>query len=148
MAGCLPLDSIRQSTLECFYNQSCVNSLILQPDLSQPKALNASLSRFSLNATIGSMFDESLFVESWFDQSSFDQYFAACAPRFLTYSYKGRLNIIHMITIFIVAFGGLFIIWEIFTPIIVKLWSQINRKKQLDQPPTHLEQIGLNTGSF
>jgi hypothetical protein len=148
MAGCLPLDSMRQSTLECLYNQSCVDSLILQPDLSQPKALNASLSRFPLNATVGSMFDGSLFIESWFNTSNFSQYLAACAPRSITYSYQGRFNIIQLIIILIIAFGGLFIILEMITPILVKLCS---RKKQSGQSTIQLEQInieqiGQNTG--
>ncbi|CAF5044282.1 unnamed protein product, partial [Rotaria sp. Silwood1] len=88
MAGCIPLDAMRQSTLECLYNQSCINAISLQPKISQPKALNASLSRFPLNSTIGSIFDESLFIESWQNRSSFEKYYAACAPQSLSYNYK------------------------------------------------------------
>ncbi|CAF0779383.1 unnamed protein product [Rotaria sp. Silwood1] len=143
MAGCLPLESIRQSTLECLYNQSCVNSLILQPKLSSPKALNISLSRFPLTKTIGSMFDESLFVESWFNTSNFSQYFATCAPQSLSYSYKGRFHLVFMFTICIGAFGGLFIIWEVITPVLVKYWSRIKSKRQQNQSATQSKQTDI-----
>ncbi|CAF1482418.1 unnamed protein product [Rotaria sordida] len=88
MAGCIPLDSMRQSTLECLYNQSCVDAISFQPKIFRPKALNVSLSNFSLNSTIGSLFDGSLFVEIWKNQSSFENYFTACKSQSLSYSYE------------------------------------------------------------
>ena len=141
MAGCLPLDSIRQSTLECLYNQSCINILSLQPNISLPMPLQASLSKFPTNSTIGSMFDKSLFVESWEKISSFEDYFAVCAPRSLTYSYQGRFRLASIFTVCVSAFGGLVIMWELITPAVVKLWNAVQRKKQRRQPHIPSNQI-------
>jgi len=134
MAGCLPLDSMRQSTLECLYNQSCINSISLRPKLSQPKALNVSLSRFSFNSTIGSIFDESLFVESWKNESSFENYFAACAPRSLSYTYESRFHLGTILTISLSAFGGLIMAWQLITPAFVKIFKLIKKQKRTLAP--------------
>jgi len=130
MAGCLPFESIRQSTLECLYNQSCINILTLQPEISRPKALNASLSKFSLNATIGSIFDESLFIETWQNTSNFENFFAACKPRLLSYSYEDKFYLSSIFTLCISAFGGLVLACQLVTPGFLKVWNLIKRKKK------------------
>ncbi|CAF1354313.1 unnamed protein product [Rotaria sordida] len=139
MAGCMPLDSMRQSTLECLYNQSCIDAISLQPKIFRPKALNASLSTFPLNSTIGSLFDESLFVEIWKNQSSFENYFAACQPQSLSYSYERRFHLGKIITMSLYVFGGLVTAWELITPAIVIIWQRIKWKKQQSQRSTTAE---------
>ena len=143
MAGCLPMESIRQSTLECLYDESCVDVLSLQPNISRPKALKRSSSKFSPNSTIGSMFDESLFIESWNTTSSFEDYFLLCAPRSLTYTYEGRYHIAAIFTISISAFGGLVVLWDLVTPIIVKIFYLIKWKKRQKQPRILPNQITI-----
>ncbi|CAF0883127.1 unnamed protein product [Adineta ricciae] len=130
MAGCLPLESLRHSTLECLYDQSCVDILAIQPEIFHPKALQKSpSSKFSLETTIGMMFDKSLFVESWQPNTSFEDYFTTCSPRSLTYTYQGRSRLPAIITICVSAFGGLVIAWQMITPAIVHLWTLIKRKR-------------------
>ena len=146
MAGCIPLDSIRQSTLECLYNQSCINAISLQPKLSQPKPLNLSLSRFPLNSTIGSMFDEALFVESWQNTSSFENYYTVCAPQILSYSYQGRFHLGTILTLSLSGFGGLVIVWLLVTPAIVQTFTLIKRRKQQRKQPiidSEQQSVGL-----
>ncbi|CAF3750060.1 unnamed protein product [Rotaria sp. Silwood1] len=139
MAGCLPLEAIRQSTLECLYNQSCIDVLSLQPKLSRPRALNISLTRFPLNLTIGSLFDNYLFIESWENRSSFENYFAACAPRYLSYSYESQFYLGTIITMILNAFGGLVIALQLITPALVKIFKLIKWKKQRTEQTTTVE---------
>ncbi|CAF4888015.1 unnamed protein product [Rotaria sp. Silwood1] len=139
MAGCIPLDAMRQSTLECLYNQSCVDAISFQPKIFRPKALNVSLTAFPLNSTIGSLFDESLFVETWKNQSSFEKYYAACQPQSISYSYKSRFHFGTIITLSLNAFGGLVTVWELITPAIVIIWQRIQWKKQQRQQSTTAE---------
>ena len=139
MAGCTPLDSMRQSTLECLYNQTCINMISLQPKISQPNALNISLTRFLLNSTIGSIFDESLFVESWQNQSNYENYFSACTPQSLSYSYQGRFHLGTILTLSLSAFSGLVIVWKLITPIFVKTFHLIKWKKQQKKAPESSE---------
>lgn len=133
MAGCLPLDSIRQSTLECLYNQSCVDAIILKRLIRHPRALNRSLTRFPIYSTIDFMFTESLFVESWQNQSSFENYYNQCSPNILSYSYKKRLDIGTMVTLTLGAFSGLTIGWQLLTPLFIKIFRLC--KKQRQAPP-------------
>jgi hypothetical protein len=149
MAGCLPLESIRQSTLECLYKKSCIKILSFQRKTSRPKPLQKSLSKFPLNLTIGSMFDKSLFVESWKKTFSFDQYFTVCAPRSLTYSYQSRMHVATIFTICVSTFGGLVIGLQLITPAIVKIcylikWKKQQRKSAIPSEQTEIEQVILN----
>ena len=131
-AGCMPLESIRQSTLECFYSQFCINKLLSSSyysNISKPKALRLSQSKFSSNLTIGQMFDEYLFVESWQNTSNYEVYFNACAPRSLTYSYQGPTGLGSALLRCMDASGGVAIIWALLIPLIIKLcqfiqWNQ------------------------
>ncbi|CAF1148794.1 unnamed protein product [Rotaria sordida] len=139
MAGCLPLEAIRQSTLECLYNQSCIDVISLQPKVSRPRALNVSLTRFPLNLTIGSLFDNYLFIESWENRSSFENYFATCAPRYLSYSFESRFYLGTIITMSLNAFGGLVIALQLITPALVKIFKLIKWKKQRTEQTTTVE---------
>lgn len=140
MAGCLPLESIRQSTLECFYQQSCIDILSSYSTISRPKPLQSSLSKFPLNITIALLFDKYLFVESWRKNISFEKYFTACAPRSLTYSYQVQFHLPTIFTICVSAFGGLVIGWQLITPAMIKIWFFIKSRKQEKQDSIPAEQ--------
>lgn len=116
------MESLRQSTLECLYDQSCIDILALQPNISHPKPLPQSAA-FLVNATVGSMFSQSLFVESWQRNASFERYCELCAPQSLTYTKEGRFRLAAIVTTSISAFGGLVILWELITPAFVKISS-------------------------
>ncbi|CAF4038067.1 unnamed protein product, partial [Adineta steineri] len=70
VAGCLPIDGIRLSTLECFFDSKCIFSLTSIASTRTTtiwiaKPLNASApSNYSSNTLIGNLAD-SLFVEDW-----------------------------------------------------------------------------------
>ena len=127
MAGCTPLDSIRQSTLECFYNQSCIDQLSLKANKSEFLPLNRSSTRFSINKTIGELFDRWLFVESWVDSWSFENYYQACRPKSLSYPYERRFHWSWIIATTLSTFGGLVIAWQLIVPIFVRLHQRRKR---------------------
>ncbi|UJR12441.1 hypothetical protein I4U23_016617 [Adineta vaga] len=63
--GCTPSESFRVSTLECFYNQSCLD--LIQQYTSKTNSicsLSNTTSRFPTNRTIDELLRE-LFVEEW-----------------------------------------------------------------------------------
>ncbi|CAF4164958.1 unnamed protein product, partial [Adineta steineri] len=70
VAGCLPIDGIRLSTLECFFDSNCILNLTSIASTRTTtiwiaKPLNASTpSNYSSNTLIGSLVD-SLFMEDW-----------------------------------------------------------------------------------
>ena len=119
MVGCLPYTSLLQSTLECFYYQSCINQIqIFINEFSL--ILPFSSTHFHQNTTVGDLFDQ-LFIESWNEMNNFSDYFRACSPYLCTYSYDRRFNILYVIVTIISLFGGLRIILFYFAPFIVNI---------------------------
>ncbi|CAF1155414.1 unnamed protein product [Rotaria sordida] len=120
--GCVPQNALLQSTLECFYNQSCLDIVISLTDaLRTVSALNISnsFSRFSPTTTIGILFDN-LMVESWENSTDFAAYFQACAPKACSYSYLQRFFLTYMIATMASIFGGLSVALRITSPWFVK----------------------------
>ncbi|CAF2761494.1 unnamed protein product [Rotaria sp. Silwood2] len=120
--GCVPQNALLQSTLECFYNQSCLDIVIsLTGALRTVSALNISnpFSRFSPTTTIGVLFDN-IMIESWENSTDFATYFQTCAPKACSYSYVQRFFLIYMITTMASVFGGLSVVFRTMSPLFVK----------------------------
>ena len=111
--GCVPSSSILQSTLECFYDSSCLDTLAsLGIDTFHLRPLNVSVpSRFSINASIESVFKE-LFIEDLFSRSSFSNYFRTCAPMACSYTYSDQINIISTLATIISLLSGLIVVFH------------------------------------
>jgi hypothetical protein len=121
VSGCIPSFSLLQSTLECFYDSMCLNILeFLGIDTLSYPPLNISISsRFSVNTTIETMFNE-LFIEDWHNTSNFTGYFYACAPISCSYTYTERVNAIYMVTGIISLIGGLIMAFHLLAFFFVK----------------------------
>ena len=92
--GCLPLTSLRLSTLECFYNDSCIDkvkqALTLQ-DIPVTALDSTRSSRFSVNATLDLIIDQ-LMLEDWINDTDYSHYFGQCDVKQCTYSMTVRNN--------------------------------------------------------
>jgi hypothetical protein len=135
--GCLPVDGLRMSTLECFFSSSCISSILthleyytqqdgsLPTNFSQPSVLpfsiialnNSKTSRFPTNTTIGTLIDE-FFLEEYTNTTSYEDYVAGCAPTYCEYNYMTRNNILYVATSVLGLYGGLtvsfrFLIWNL-----------------------------------
>ncbi|CAF1065122.1 unnamed protein product [Adineta steineri] len=122
VAGCLPIDGTRLSTLECFFDSNCTLNLTSiastrNTTIWTPKLLNASiLSIYPSNTSVGSLAD-SLFMEDWGIKSNYSSYFASCAPYSCSYKYIDHNTILYIITTLLGLYGGLtvilrFIVWR------------------------------------
>lgn len=114
--------TILQSTLECFYNQSCVNMVMAYSNNRTTKsfvAMNASSSRYHQNETISSLFDE-MMLESWNDTIDYDAYFKICAPKSRTYTVIENFVIAYVITMLVSIFGGLNVTIRTLSPLVVQ----------------------------
>ncbi|CAF0949480.1 unnamed protein product [Adineta ricciae] len=122
--GCLPYNSLLQSTLQCFFNQSCIARIQeYLPALVFVSRLSAH-SRFQQNATVEHLLDQ-LFIESWNQINNFTAYFQSCSPHSCTYSYDQRFNILYVIVKLIGIFGGLKMVLKFSAPLIVKLIRRV-----------------------
>ncbi|CAF1509726.1 unnamed protein product [Adineta ricciae] len=131
--GCLPSESFLQSTLQCFFNQTCLN-LIQQysnsshfniSSLSYPK--NESL----INKTIHELIND-LFVESWSKNINYSLYFNQCLPSLCSYTYNKRFDLFELITFLLGFQGGLKIVLKWICPQIIQILMKIysSRKKR------------------
>ncbi|CAF0944231.1 unnamed protein product [Rotaria sordida] len=117
--GCYPLQSLLQSTLECLYNQTCLNqlkSIYFNSDLTF-QSLDPTLS--SPNVTVQTLINK-LLVDRLEHSIDYNQYYSSCAPISCTYSYNQRVDSIYLVTSIIGLFGGLTIALKLFVPMIVK----------------------------
>jgi len=87
--GCLPLTSLRLSTLECFYNQTCVDEVKASFHLQNLSitALNSShSSQYSMNTSLDHIIDN-LFLEQSTENIDYIAYFDECNPQQCTYTH-------------------------------------------------------------
>ena len=121
--GCYPLEALLQSTLECLYSDTCLNTLSHFSNVTiQP--LDSSTS--SSNVAVQSLVDH-LMVDRWETSVSYDRYYAACAPSSCTYSTSGRADLIFIVTTFIGLCGGLNVVLKLVAPLLMSIGSYIIR---------------------
>jgi hypothetical protein len=136
--GCFRVEALLKSTLECFYNQMCMDIVKFQ---TQPPccaiqdsccrsgnftALDAT--RNLPNETVDSVVNK-LFVDKWTQNISFKNYFTACAPQSCTYEYTSGQNLVFLVTSIISIFGGLSTGLEIV--LLILLWLMMKVRYSL-----------------
>jgi hypothetical protein len=136
IVNCLPVDSLLLSSLQCFYNASCIQMVIewrsfgLTNSTIDPRVVNVipldSMinSRFLPNTLMRTITAE-LFIENWTNSTSFSAYYEQCAPNECIYTYEERFNTAYIISIVLGIIGGLSAALRILIPPIVKLLRRI-----------------------
>ncbi len=139
-SSCMPVDSCLLSSLECFYNQSCVNAIFPYQRITDNVATNfialksnnaSTSSRFSVGTRIKSIVDE-LMVEDWLIEEVYEKYFQQCAPTSCTYLKKVYPDFLSVLSTLIGLLGGLCFVLSLIIPCIVKFIRQ-----QWWPPPMH-----------
>ncbi|UJR08382.1 hypothetical protein I4U23_012653 [Adineta vaga] len=137
--GCYPLESILHSSLECFYNQTCLNSVrhFIDENMSNVTftILNSSLPStkvYGIKETVQEMVDR-LFVDHWYINKSYTKYFQKCQSAQCSYSYITRFNVIYIITTVMALYDGLSKSLKIFLPLCIHfvLWNFHRRQAQV-----------------
>ncbi|CAF1307759.1 unnamed protein product [Adineta ricciae] len=103
---CLMVDATLASTLECYYNETCISLLHSSSPIHIRPLSNATLTRFPWNATIQTLLNE-LMIEEMKNDIRFDLYYSQCAPQYCSYSYTRRFYLIFIITMIIGVVRGL-----------------------------------------
>ncbi|CAF4253452.1 unnamed protein product, partial [Adineta steineri] len=143
--GCTPSESFRASTLECFYDRSCINLIHQYTNYGNfHRPLSIMKSRFSTNTRIAELIDN-LFIEQWSNKTNYSSYFEQCLPSYCSYTSAQKFNLLNIITLLLSLQGGLAIILKWICPKIVRIASKINdyRKKERNtvRPACVLEKI-------
>ena len=126
LAGCLPYNPLLKSTLECLFDQVCIERFRTIID-HLPMITPLVSSHFAPNTTTDNLLNE-LLIESWNEHSNFTNYYQVCSPSICTYSYDQRFSLVFIISILISLFGGLKTIIYLLSPLIVKILRQIQNK--------------------
>ena len=94
MFNCQPLDGALTSSLECFYQPSCLS--LIQQVLSismTPPPLTSNGNRFSPTTTVQVLLND-LMIEQLIDEVLFTQYYSRCNPTYCIYSYSHRFDLL------------------------------------------------------
>ena len=124
--GCLPFESIMESTLECFYNHDCLRQLF--PNFDTIQALDINLDHtYSNNRKLADLIDE-LFIENVSITTDFEAFYSECMPKKCIYSYNSRGNAIFLVLTILSLIGGLYVAVKTISMIIVNLYRTIGDK--------------------
>jgi hypothetical protein len=109
--GCHVIPSVFISTLECFFNQTCVNAI--QDETYGNKSsiipiLQMNSSKFPPNTPIETLVNH-LMIETWLKDIEYNLYYEQCAPGQCTYTFEAHENVLKAVTTIIGLFGGLLV---------------------------------------
>lgn len=145
--GCTPSETFLASTLECFYNQSCLD--LIQQSTNYPKSLTAlsttNLSRFSENTTITELI-RNLFVESWSAKTNYSTYYEQCSPLLCSYISIEKFNILYSVTAILGIQGGLTVVLKWLCPKLIRIGARIDRnRKNRVTPVESINPLGISS---
>jgi hypothetical protein len=136
--GCTPSESFLRSTLECFYDSSCIN--IIQNETNElyvPQPILANTSRFLMNTSIIDLVNV-LFIENWSTTINYLSYFDHCLPSLCSYRYIQKINSFYTITLLLSLYGGLSVVLKWICPLLVllgaKIYSRWKKRTNIIEP--------------
>jgi hypothetical protein len=129
IVDCTPLQTMLASSLECFYNQSCVDLILSMYSKSiNISKLNQFLpSRFMPKTNI-KLLTENLFMEQIINKTLYNSYYHQCAPIYCSYTYSSKFDWMYVITILMSLCGGLSIALHITIPYIIDFILFVKKK--------------------
>ena len=129
--GCFMIDGLLQSTLECLYNQTCLDvllSFMKPPSVRNVTSLDASSSgRYNKNSTMQELINE-LMVENWNSSITYKDYYEECQPAQCSYTYVTRNDAIYIVTTIFGLVGGLVTVLRFSIPRSVRCIARFVRK--------------------
>lgn len=122
--GCSVMQALLQSSLECFFDSTCLQTFISYLSNSTTMAVTSldqsQSNRYSINSTVETLVSN-LMIENWTTHADYDKYFSACQPSQCTFLYTAMNDVLVIVTTFISLVGGSVTILKIVTPRLMKL---------------------------
>ncbi|CAF1054872.1 unnamed protein product [Adineta steineri] len=132
--GCYIVESLLQSNLQCFYNQTCINKVVsyfvTRPLMNTTALKNSLPSQFLPNSTLKEVINE-IMVEQFIPSIIYNSYYNACQPTECTYTYQTKNSIIYIVTTLIGLLGGLITVLKLIIPPVVMF---IRKEKERSRP--------------
>ncbi len=136
-SGCYIIESLLQSSLECFYDQQCIDTLrryLMSSSSVNVIPLDASFSRYSENSTVKELV-ENLMIEEWWTRTIFENYYNECQPIQCTYTLETNHEVVYIFTTLFGIAGGLVTILELVVPRLVSVIMYFIRKHRARVTP-------------
>lgn len=128
VSDCLVVDGTLVSSLDCYYNSTCV-SVLHGLSINPTKLLSVKKNRyFSINSTIQELFNR-MMVDEVIVDIDYDKYYNKCRPSFCSYSYSHRFDVMFVGTMIIGTFGGVLFVLQYVALFVVHLYEKIKRKQ-------------------
>ncbi|CAF4372570.1 unnamed protein product [Didymodactylos carnosus] len=121
-SGCFIVDSLLQSTLECFYQRQCINEIQswITTNFTIVSPLDPTLkSQYRPTTSIQEIVNN-LMIEQWSTTLSFSSYYDECHPTACTYSYTHSFDLLYTISMLLALIGGLTKILKVIVPNVVR----------------------------
>lgn len=139
VTGCYAIESLFQSTLECFFDKECLNTVLTFFPTNNTTDINilmANQTQF-LPTTLIETIVNGLFIEQWSLSISFSAYYEQCAPISCTYTFIRRNNLIHILTTLLGLYGGLTVVLRLCVPRIIVWWRNRSIRTTQVNPGKH-----------
>ena len=120
IADCCVIDAALASTLECYYNQSCLSLLHSSLSIMIQPLSNTLNKYFAINSTVETLLNR-IMVDEITNDVRFDQYYSQCRPAYCSYSYVHRFDALFIVTTVIGVFGGLSFVLRMLAPLLVAM---------------------------
>lgn len=133
--GCFAMQSVLQSSLECYFNQTCLDAV--QTEIYSNASINISIldqsqTRFTSKTLLSTLMD-SLMIDDWGRIIQYEKYYNQCRPKFCSYPVWTGRNAYFVFTKMIGSIGGLIVGLRIIVPIVVKQIRKWLKPKSIDQ---------------
>ena len=124
-AGCMPFESMMQSTLQCFYDNDCLSKLFASRSVQSLKSEINSV--YTMDTKINVLIQQ-LFIETWSIEKNFESFYSECKSSKCLYSYNSKGNVAFVVLATLSLTGGLFVALRILSMFIIKLCTKIKKK--------------------
>ena len=135
-AGCFPIESLLLSSIQCLYNETCldlIHSFINSSMTGNFTPLDTNIiSRFPQNITLNSIAQD-LFIEALEANISFDAYFTECRPSFCSYSITKYWSILPIITTILGLYGGLTVALQLVVPYLFNILTRLISRTEIQE---------------
>jgi hypothetical protein len=119
VVDCLIVDATLASTLECYYDHTCISLLHEQLAADVEPLSTSSNKYFSSNWTIQTLLN-TLRIDELSVDVVFNSFYSQCNLAYCSYTYMHRFDVLYIITTIIGIFGGLSFALRLTVPNIVK----------------------------
>ena len=129
---CMPIDTCLYSTLECFFNQTCVDMIMLYMSIASNYSamVQSESNHFHADTKIKALAFQ-LMVEDWGFNATYEKYFDSCAPKSCSYKAATRYSVFHIAFELIGSLSGLCAVLRIIVMLVVRIVQHVHQHRSV-----------------